>query len=131
MSGGDHWDRRQFRRSANPVDHGITSVRIRPGYVAITVNVSAAGALIETQHRLLPGTSVELHVETTFHRAHVRGRVVRCAVSQVRAASVFYRGAIVFDRHLPWIAPSEGYPLPASEQSDSEGRRAGATPIVL
>jgi len=52
-------------------------------------------------------------------------------VSQVRAASVFYRGGIAFDRHLPWMAPHEGYPLPASEQSDPLGRRADATPIIL
>ena len=131
VSASDHWDRRQFRRSANPLDHGIQSVRIRPGYVAVIVNASAAGALIETHHRLLPGTFVELHVETTLHRARIRGRVVRCTVSQVRATTVSYCGGIAFDRQLPWIAASEGYALPASEQSDPQGRRAGATPIVL
>jgi len=124
-------DRRQCRRSANPVDHGIQKVRIRPGHIAAVVNASAAGALLETQHRLLPGTVVELNVESTLHRTNVRGRVVRCMVCQVRAASIFYRGGIAFDRHLPWMASQEGYGLPASEQSDPHGKRAGATPIVL
>ena len=131
MTPGTGRDRRQCRRSANPVDHGIQKVRIRPGHIAAVVNASAAGALLETQHRLLPGTVVELNVESTLHRTNVRGRVVRCMVSQVRAASVFYRGGIAFDRHLPWMAPHEGYPLPASEQSDPLGRRADATPIIL
>jgi PilZ domain len=130
MTHGMEHDRRQCRRFANPIEHGIQKVRIRPGHVAAIVNASAAGALLETEYRLLPGTVVELNMENAVHRTNVRGRVVRCAVSQVRAASVFYRGGIAFDRHLPWVASHEGYGLPASEQSDPQSRRAEATPIV-
>src|SRR5207248_3674664 len=56
-------DRREIRRRDDFVDHGIVSVRVRPGKPATIVNVSASGALIETTHRLLPGVSVEMHLE--------------------------------------------------------------------
>jgi PilZ domain-containing protein len=96
-------DRRQTRRLLHSDDHGIVSTRVRPGHRARLIDVSADGALIETNHRLLPGTCVELHVETRSHRTNVRGRVLRCAIVLVRPSWVCYRGAIGFDRHLPWL----------------------------
>src|SRR5471032_2072338 len=78
--------------------------------------VSAGGALIETSHRLLPGTSVELQVATGTERASIRGQVLRCAVVRVRPTWVCYRGAIAFDRHLPWFV---------------EGARERNTPQVI
>jgi hypothetical protein len=84
--------------------HGIRAVRIRPGHVAVLVNVSACGLLVETHRRLLPGTSVELQVDSDTRQTSVRGQVTRCAVAAVRATSIAYRGAVAFDRHLPWIA---------------------------
>ena len=96
-------DRRQARRYLDVDEHGIVSTRVRPGHRAKIVDVSAGGALIETNHRLLPGTSVELQVETSSHRTNVRGRVLRCAIVLVRPSWLCYRGAIGFDRHLPWL----------------------------
>ena len=71
------------------------------------INISAGGALIDTTHRLLPGSSVELLVERNHYRASVRGRVLRCAVVRVRPSAVCYRGAIGFDRCLPWFVEPE------------------------
>lgn len=100
----DRWsERRGMRRIEAREEHGIVSARVRPGHRARLIDVSAAGALIETSHRLLPGSSVELQVETGTERASVRGQVVRCAVVRVRPTWVCYRGAIAFDRHLPWF----------------------------
>lgn len=96
-------DRRQTRRLLHSDEHGIVSTRVRPGHRAKLIDVSADGALIETNHRLLPGTCVELHVETRSHRTNVRGRVLRCAIVLVRPSWVCYRGAIGFERHLPWL----------------------------
>jgi hypothetical protein len=96
-------DRRLARRHSDTDAHGIVSTRVRPGHRAKLIDVSAGGALIETTHRLLPGTTVELHVETRSHRTNVRGRVLRCAIVIVRPSWVCYRGAIGFDRHLPWL----------------------------
>ena len=95
-------DRRGMRRLEVVDEHRIVSARVRPGHRARLIDVSAGGALIETSHRLLPGTSVELQVDTGTDRASIRGQVLRCAVVRVRPTWVCYRGAIAFDRHLPW-----------------------------
>ncbi len=131
MTTRPHADRRHAGRSTDPLDHGIQSARITFGDVAVVVNASATGALVETSHRLLPGAGVELQVEAAEHRVRVRGRVVRCAVAQVRAAGVLYRSGIAFEQRLPWFMPQAGYPLPASKQSDSREMRADVTRIVL
>ena len=84
--------------------HGLRAVRIRPGHVAVLVNVSACGLLVETHRRLLPGTSVELQMDSDTRQATIRGQITRCSVSAVRATSIAYRGAVAFDRQLPWFA---------------------------
>jgi len=101
-------DRRGMRRLDAREDHGIVSACVRPGSRARLIDVSAGGALIETSHRLLPGTSIELCVETGTDRASIRGQVLRCAVVRVRPTWVCYRGAIRFDRHLPWFVDERG-----------------------
>jgi hypothetical protein len=100
-------DRRQTPRHRHADDHGVVSMRLRPGHLAKLVDVSAGGALIETSHRLLPGTSVELHLETGSDRTSIRGRVLRCAVVRLQPSWVCYRGAIGFERHLPWLVDEE------------------------
>jgi len=101
-------DRRRMRRLDALTKHGIVSACVRPGHRARLIDVSAGGALIETGHRLLPGTSVELQVQTGTDRASIRGQVLRCAVVRVRPTWVCYRGAIAFDRHLPWFVDVRG-----------------------
>jgi hypothetical protein len=100
---GDAPERRVMRRLEAFEEHRIVSACVRPGHRARLIDVSAGGALIETSHRLLPGASVELQVETVSDRASVRGQVLRCAVVRLRPTWVCYRGAIAFDRHLPWF----------------------------
>ena len=97
-------DRRRMPRLHSVDHHRIVHARVRPGHGARIVDVSAGGALIDTTYRLLPGTSVELHVETRTRQTRIRGQVLRCSVVSLRSAHVCYRGAIRFDRHLPWIA---------------------------
>jgi hypothetical protein len=124
-------DRRRVRRHKHVEDHGVVSVRIRPGHPAAVVDVSAGGVLIETSHRLRPGHGVELHMETKSRRASVRGRVLRCAVAQVRPSYVCYRGAIGFDAPLPWLVEDEGYPVPHAQTRAGEPFRATATPEIV
>lgn len=127
-----HVDRRRAPRFASDARHRIRCVRIRPAQVvAVVVNASAAGALIETSQRLLPGRCVEIHVETDTERASVRASVARCAVVEVRAGTIVYRGGIAFDRLLPWFAAETVYPLPAADSGDLRDMRAVATPIAL
>ena len=101
-------DRRSVRRMDAFEEHRIGSACVRPGHRARLIDVSACGALIETNHRLLPGSDVELDVEKGPDRARIRGRVVRCDVVRVRPTWVCYRGAIAFDRHLPWFIDERG-----------------------
>jgi hypothetical protein len=109
-------ERRGMRRLEALEDHGIVSASVRPGHRARLVDVSGGGALIETSHRLLPGAPVELQVESGTDRASIRGQVLRCAVVRVRPTWMCYRGAIAFDRHLPWFV---------------DERREAATPQVI
>ena len=105
-------ERRRSRRLTLQEEHQVVSARVRPGYDVAVVNLSAGGALLEGAHRLLPGTGVELQLrlegKSSVPRegrdvAIVRGRVLRCAVWGVRPNAMCYRGAIVFDQHLPWF----------------------------
>lgn len=123
-------DRRRVRRHKQVEDHGVVSVRIRPGHSAAVVDVSTGGVLIETNYRLRPGHVVELHMETKSRRASMRGRVLRCAVVQVRPSYVCYRGAIGFDAPLPWLIEDEGYPVPSAQTRAGEPFRATATPEI-
>ena len=89
----------------------MVTARVRPGHHVTLLDVSAGGALIESACRLLPGTAIELLVETAQHRAWVRGRVLRCAVIGVCSTLVRYRGAVGFEDRLPWLMT--GNPVPA------------------
>jgi hypothetical protein len=120
-------DRRLTRRRCHQNEHGIVRVRVRPGHLATVVDVSAGGVLVETEHRLLPGSSVELQLERESHREKLRGRVVRCSVARVRPEAVCYRGAIAFDRHLPWFEDEDGYDVPNVEKRRGTNFRAPDT----
>ena len=124
-------ERRQTHRRQRLEEHGIVSTRVRPGHHATLIDVSAGGALIETNHRLLPGTAVELQVETGTVRASVRGRVLRSAVIRVHPSRVCYRGAIGFDTHLPWFIGESGYVVPSADARSTRPDRADATPQVM
>jgi hypothetical protein len=124
-------DRRQTPRHLDADQHGVVSTRVRPGHRAKVIDISAGGALIETTHRLLPGTSVELHVETREHQTNVRGRVLRCAIVLVRPSWVCYRGAIGFERHLPWLAADDsGAPACAASRSALPARAVATHEVI-
>jgi hypothetical protein len=112
----DAGDRRRHRRAADVAEHGIVCARVRPGHAAIVIDVSPDGALIETGHRLLPGTSVVLHFETLDRRESVRGRVLRSTVAGLRASGISFRGAIRFDAPLSGMPPAHAaeYPPPTA-----------------
>ena len=126
-------DRRVALRHRRVEEHGIVSARVRPGYDVSLIDVSAGGALVESGYRLLPGARVELQFETSRLSAAVRGRVVRCSVSQLRSTSVCYRGAVAFDRHLPWFVDdgSAGYAVPTCESRPGGPAREHATPQIV
>jgi hypothetical protein len=126
-------ERRRSRRRARPEEHRIVSARVRPGYDVSVIDLSAGGALVESERRLLPGAPVELHLRSDQRSEIVRGHVVRCAVARVRANAVGYRGAIAFDHNLLWLVDEAvpGYVVPGSEMRPCLASWAGATPGLL
>ena len=99
-------DRRRVSRHAGPEQHGIDAMHVRPRHEATVINIGAGGALIETEHRLLPGANVHLILERRQYRASIRGRVLRASVTRVHP-TICFRGAIEFDRSLPWFIEHE------------------------
>lgn len=124
-------ERRHWMRIDRREQHRIQSVRVRPGHAAAIVDVSPGGALVETDRGLPPGGIVELQMESDARRSFVRGRVLRCAVSQVHASCVKYRSAIAFDHHLPWFVHPHGYTVPGVDLRAGRDERADPTRPVM
>jgi hypothetical protein len=101
-------ERRLTRRRQSVDEHGIVSALVRPGINASVIDVSEAGVLIETHHRLLPGKAIDIHFDMDRRLPAERGRVLRCAVAYLASDLIRYRGAVLFDRHLPWLTNDGG-----------------------
>ena len=102
-------------------EHGVAAARVRPGYDVVVIDICANGVLVETAYRLLPGTTVDLQLDLFTHRVTARGRVLRCAVAAVHPCGVVYRGAIGFERSLPWLQGGSENPLPAGAKTEWAG----------
>ena len=122
-------ERRAAPRKHTLEEHGIRAARVRAGRDAAVLNVSVGGILIETLHRLLPGTTIELQLSVGEQRAEVRGRVVRSAVSCLRHGRVSYRGAIAFERALV-SGGIDGYAVPTCTATDRRHGREDATRVT-
>jgi hypothetical protein len=68
--------------------------------------VSASGALVEGNTRLLPGTHLDVHITGAHGRVLIRARVVRCAVWTLMSDVVLYRGALAFETAVELPAPA-------------------------
>ena len=91
--------RRMPRRTPHPSDP-VARLRLRTGRELHVVNVCGAGALVETDGRLLPGTCVDVHVMTVEGRELVRSRVLRAFVSELSFDRIVYRSALAFERQV-------------------------------
>jgi hypothetical protein len=126
-------DRRRHRR-LRADEHRLQFARIRPGHDVSILDVSAGGMLVESIHRLLPGTRVDVRVLGEQQGDDViRGRVVRCAVAHLQADQIAYRGAIAFDRQCIWVGNSgaHGYVVPGSEAPPNHTSRVPTTRDLL
>jgi hypothetical protein len=115
MSGHVDERRRMPRRRAEARD-GLRA-RMRPGGDVGIVDLSAGGVLVDTERPLFPGAAVQLQIEGSGRVLAIRGRVLRCAIVQLRPSSICYRGAIRFDHHLPWFIEKAHceYQVPAAD----------------
>ncbi len=89
-------DRRHGDRWVPSATDPVSRVRLRLGRELSVLDVSTSGVLVQGTTRLLPGTNVDVHVTASRGRVLVRARVVRCAVWEVTADAVQYRGALAF-----------------------------------
>lgn len=88
---------------------GMEQARVRPGRTAHVVDLSAGGALIETDWRLLPGMRVEMQLGEPASLCRVAGRVLRCHVALLDHERIRYRCALMFEERLSfWEAPTHG-----------------------
>jgi hypothetical protein len=101
----EHTDRRHGNRWVPASTDPLSRVRLRLGRELSVINVSTSGALVHGTTRLLPGTHVDVHVTASQGRTLIRARVVRCAVWDVAADVLQYRGALAFS------APVELQPI--------------------
>jgi hypothetical protein len=101
MAGTLITDRRASPRVPAFAVEGMQSARLRPGRSALIIDVSADGALIETDWRLLPGTRVEMQLGDPITLFRVAGRILRCHVAMLGRERIRYRGALKFEEPLP------------------------------
>ena len=102
-------ERRRTARRSPGAGEPVSRVRLRAGRELEVLDVSAGGALVEGETRLLPGTHVDVHIVTSDGRVLMRSRVVRAYVSAVQRDRIQYRGAVAFDR---LVDVGAGYPVP-------------------
>lgn len=100
MAGAVGKERRASPRVAAFHIAGMERARLRPGRMAHIVDLSAGGALIETDWRLLPGMRVELQLGEPVPLFRVVGRILRCHVALLDRERVRYRGALMFEEQL-------------------------------
>jgi hypothetical protein len=93
-------DRRRAHRATPDAAGWRPEALLRPGLVVRIVNIGPYGALVESQARLRPGRSAELHLVTSgAEQKHVvHGRIERCHVAGL--TPLHFRGAIEFSARL-------------------------------
>jgi hypothetical protein len=85
----------------------ISRGKLRAGRPAEIVDVSAGGALIETEWRLLPGARVDLQMGEPVPLYRVKARILRCHVTRVDSERICYRGALLFEEQLSFQGNNE------------------------
>jgi PilZ domain-containing protein len=121
----DYSDRRRGNRWIPVSGDPVSRVRLRLGRELTVINVSTSGALVHGTTRLLPGTHVDVHVTASQGRVLIRARVIRCAVWEVTADAVQYRGALAFN------TPVELQPMDAALMPVLTDPPADASPLLL
>lgn len=114
----------RYSRDAIPA---ITGIRLS-GDVAVLVNISASGILVESATRYAPGVTLTVHFDGSFPTRQIRGRVVRCQVSAITGQGALqYQSGLVFEKRLDLgIAAPE--PAAAAPAPQTPAADPGSTP---
>jgi hypothetical protein len=92
-------DRRVHRRLTAPELKWLREARLKYGPAVRIIDVSAGGALVETQVQLRPNSAIVLQLTCTDLGMVVPSRVLRCHVSALHSG-LWYRSAFAFTRSL-------------------------------
>ena len=93
-------ERRATPRRSTVAWSGMQRARLRPGRTAQVVDLSADGALIETDWRLFPGSRVEMLLGHPTGVFTVSGHILRCHVAVLDRERIRYRGALAFEQRI-------------------------------
>jgi hypothetical protein len=121
----EHHERRQGSRWTPIATDPLSRVRLRLGRELSVINLSTSGVLVHGTTRLLPGTHVDVHVTASQGRVLIRARVIRCAVWDVAADVVQYRGALAFN------TPVELQPIDLAAMPVLIDPQAAESPLLL
>jgi len=106
-------ERRQDQRCSAAAMR-VSLATLRPGRHVRVVDLSAAGALVQTERPLRPGSRVHIRLVLAHATVSVAARIIRCAVTAIHPEyGVVYRAALLFHERCT---------LPAAEVEGMAGR---------
>lgn len=80
----------------------VLQATLRPGCPVMVIDLSQAGAQVETTRPLRPGTRVHVRLVAEGWSLTAVALVLRCAVCAVKPdEGVIYRGGLRFDEYFP------------------------------
>ena len=86
----------------------ITRATLRPGCTVHIIDVSAGGALLQTERPLRPGACVHFQIVTKLRVFSLVAKVLRCEVWMLDSLQgIVYRGALQFEQRCDFLWEAE------------------------
>jgi hypothetical protein len=85
----------------------LKSARIVAGPEVVLINISRGGALIETEARLMPGSTANIRLVAADAVFLIRGRVLRSQARSFQGPVLRFHCAIAFDEDFSLLADSK------------------------
>jgi hypothetical protein len=95
-------NRRAYPRLAADQLGWLKRVRLTSGPAVSLIDLSVYGAYFEVDCRLQRGELTNLELVAEDERETVAGHIIRAEICSLSADAVRYRGALEFERPLPW-----------------------------
>ena len=88
----------------------VSHATLRPGCSVQVIDLSPAGAQVETDRQLRPGARVHMRIVTERWTISIAAHVLRCAVWAIHPEEgITYRGALCFDERCPRLRDEESH----------------------
>jgi len=117
-------ERRRDPRLPPSVIPAMKGARLLAGPEVQLINVSRGGALLETDARMMPGSSICIRLVAADAVFLLRGKVIRSRASALRGQVLMYESAVMFDEPFPVIlnetAPQQDAAQDAAEALESK-----------